>query len=286
MPRFLLPALLAVLLAPSVPAAEELKPINLSKVNTEADEDDPNPASATQLFYASNPTGKFEIFAAGRSGAFWTRGKAVISLPGKADARSPFLEYAKADRLYYAGNHDVMAKDERGDNFDLWYQTRTGAAGEFAIEAAVQSVCTRADEAFPWITPDNKLYFGRRTKDGWKLYVSERPKGGAFGKPMAVDLPADFGHPTLTPDGKTMFLQGALADGRTGIFRSRKDTEGKWTEPEEVAGLAHPDAKLGDRSPGLTRDGLTLYFASDRPGGKGGLDLWLIRVADLPKPKK
>ena len=39
----------------------------------------------------------------------------------------------------------------------------------------------------------------------------------------------------------------------------------------------------GDRSPCLSRDGLTLYFASDRDGGKGGLDLYSVAVADLKK---
>jgi hypothetical protein len=38
-------------------------------------------------------------------------------------------------------------------------------------------------------------------------------------------------------------------------------------------------------SPCLSRDGTMLYFASDRPGGKGGLDIWMIETAKLPKGK-
>jgi hypothetical protein len=43
------------------------------------------------------------------------------------------------------------------------------------------------------------------------------------------------------------------------------------------------DRPSGDRSPCLSRDGAMLYFASDRPGGKGGLDLWVIPTAPLRK---
>jgi hypothetical protein len=30
-----------------------------------------------------------------------------------------------------------------------------------------------------------------------------------------------------------------------------------------------------ERTPALSRDGHYLFFASDRPGGLGGLDIWL-----------
>jgi Tol biopolymer transport system component len=38
-------------------------------------------------------------------------------------------------------------------------------------------------------------------------------------------------------------------------------------------------------TPCLSPDGSKLYFSSDRPGGKGGLDLWMIPTAQLAKLK-
>lgn len=55
------------------------------------------------------------------------------------------------------------------------------------------------------------------------------------------------------------------------LFRARIDSTGKW-------GDLHAFAYNGDTwstgHPALSTDGRTLYFASDRPGGFGGSDIW------------
>ena len=38
-------------------------------------------------------------------------------------------------------------------------------------------------------------------------------------------------------------------------------------------------------NPFVTMDGTTLYFSSDRPGGKGGMDLWKIAIDETGKPQ-
>ena len=39
-------------------------------------------------------------------------------------------------------------------------------------------------------------------------------------------------------------------------------------------------------SPCLSADGAKLYFASDRPEGQGGLDLWVVDTAGLKTEAK
>ena len=57
--------------------------------------------------------------------------------------------------------------------------------------------------------------------------------------------------------------------------------------PMEAAQMYNGLANGGFRTPlravrtVLSEDGKTLYFASDRPGGKGGLDIWSIPTAEL-----
>jgi hypothetical protein len=68
-----------------------------------------------------------------------------------------------------------------------------------------------------------------------------------------------------------------LEKGRWGLFRcTRTDVRGPWREPEPLDDLNSPEAPTGDFCPCLSRDDTRLYFASDRPGGKGGRDLWML----------
>src|SRR5262245_26589540 len=46
-----------------------------------------------------------------------------------------------------------------------------------------------------------------------------------------------------------------------------------WGTPVNLGGAINSAAS--DQHPALSKDGLSLYFTSDRPGGFGGLDLWV-----------
>jgi WD40-like Beta Propeller Repeat len=281
---------LALLLA-TLPVAAEPdktpKPINLEKLNTAADEDDPHLASnGLTLYYASNAAGKFEVLVAHRSNVSqpWAAGKPLADVNSKADTRSPFLtpEGVYPQRLWFATTKDLDKKDQRGNNYDLYFLTKQNAQAEFTFEQGFP-YCTPDDELHPWLTPDGKLYFSRKTKEGWRVFVSVPPKGGGqLMEPKAVDLPADFHHATLTPDGKTMYLEGPLEKNRWGLFHSTWSGNA-WSKPEPLDDLNDADAPTGEHSPSLSRDGALLYFASDRAGGKGGLDLWVVHTAELKK---
>jgi len=51
---------------------------------------------------------------------------------------------------------------------------------------------------------------------------------------------------------------------------------GPWSGPTLVAGLSTDSQEY---SPGISADGNTVMFASDRPGGVGGLDVWMATRA-------
>lgn len=271
---------------------EPLKPINLDQLNTDKDEDEPHLTSnGLQLLYTRQAKGKAETLISARQTTSqpWPPGKPLPDLQGQADCRSVFLtaDGGYPQHLYYATNRDPEKKDGKGDNFDLYFLVRQGPRAAFTPPYALHTVCTAADELHPWLTADGRqLYFSRKDKDGWRVYVAAKPaSGGQFGAPKLVELPAGFHHPTLTPDGRTMYLQGSLGKDRWGLFRTTWNGK-KWAEPEPLTRLNSPAAPMGERSPSLSRDGSRLYFASDRPGGKGGLDLWVIATAELSRKPK
>lgn len=92
------------------------------------------------------------------------------------------------------------------------------------------------------------------------------------------------GTTAMTADGLTLYI--TICNGGDGksegchIYRSvRKDTATAWSKPEIVKEIAGGFDKKGrplyyDTQPALTADGKTLYFASDRPGTYGELDIF------------
>jgi outer membrane protein OmpA-like peptidoglycan-associated protein/5-hydroxyisourate hydrolase-like protein (transthyretin family) len=80
-------------------------------------------------------------------------------------------------------------------------------------------------------------------------------------------------HPSLSPDGQVMIFASDMPGGFGGsdLYISRRDELGNWMKPVnlgETVNSAH-----NELFPFLHEDG-NLYFASDRPGGLGGYDVY------------
>lgn len=270
------------------PPAAPVKPVNLA-CNTAADEDDPHLAdNSLTLFYTSRKGSKDDI-------SFTHRRSPLQAWPAKGALIDDYVTTAGDDRSVFATQgryphylYFATKKDKKATNFDLYVAVRHDAGKAWSAPTPVMNVNTEADELYPWITADGKsLYFSRKTAEGWLVYVSTRtnaagPQG--WGEPTSAGLPAEFHHVTMTPDARTMYLQGPVGGGRTGLFVAPRAGNG-WGQPIALDAVNDPDGKTGDRSPNLSRDGRLLYFASDRPGGEGGLDLYVLQTALLEKKK-
>ncbi len=91
---------------------------------------------------------------------------------------------------------------------------------------------------------------------------------------------ANDGTPAFTKDGGTV----VFARGNTGkskdpspdvdLYMSKK-TGNAWSEPER---LSISDSIAWDGSPSFSADERTLYFSSNRRGGKGGVDLYRVPI--------
>ena len=149
MPRFLVAFFLisaTVSARTPVAAKQPLKPLNLDKVNTTKDEDDPHPAAdRLHLYFASNAGGRFQILMAERKTANqpWPPGKPLEGGPtGEGDDRSPFLTLDGHD-LYFATRSAVKAPDKNAkyfpDNYDLVHAIRLIKARQFTAPVPVQA---------------------------------------------------------------------------------------------------------------------------------------------------
>lgn len=87
----------------------------------------------------------------------------------------------------------------------------------------------------------------------------------------------------ISADGKTMyFTRSHYTDRKLAkdeddvshlmLFRATLNSEAEW---DDVRAFAYNGLDFSTGHPALSADGRTLYFASDRPGGHGGTDLWM-----------
>ena len=106
------------------------------------------------------------------------------------------------------------------------------------------------------------------------------PARWRFETPVLVtELSADAktDNPTLTADRLEIFFTSERSGGPADIYvatRARR-TE-PFDAPERVPQLSAPGIET---SPAVAADGLTIWFATDRPGGQGDLDIWLATRA-------
>lgn len=138
------------------------------------------------------------------------------------------------------------------------------------------------DEYFPGVSADGgTLIYTRRliaSPYNEDFYISFRDTARAWPKSQNMGAPINSeqneGTISLSSDGQYIFYTGCNWPGNEGscdIYFSTLDGM-SWKEPRN---LGFPvNTRAWESQPSISFDGRTLYFASGRPGGYGGMDLW------------
>ncbi len=111
---------------------------------------------------------------------------------------------------------------------------------------------------------------------------------GPFNTPVAVAMPPNPSgfddDPSFTDDLLELYFSSNRAGGPglSDIWITRRATiADPWETPSRVLDVSGPG---DDAFPGISGDGLTLWFCSDRTGGSGGHDIWVTTRADRSSP--
>lgn len=134
-------------------------------------------------------------------------------------------------------------------------------------------------EYFPYMTPDGKLLaFTRLQNNQEDIYVSTKTEKGfspAVSLGNIINTADNEGAETMNADGTLLFFTACNrmdGYGSCDIYFSQK-LKGNWTA---AMGIGKPiNTSAWEAQPSFSSDGRALYFASSRPGGLGGKDIWV-----------
>ncbi len=148
------------------------------------------------------------------------------------------------------------------------------------------NVNSEEDDYWPCLSADEQTLIITRLVEGGNVYggknedffISENSDSGwtkmkNAGYPLNSDN--NEGAQSISADGRIMVYTACNRSdgvGRCDLYYSVKKGE-RWSYPENIG--APVNTKYKETQPSLSADGRTLYFASDRPGGSGKLDIWM-----------
>ena len=151
-------------------------------------------------------------------------------------------------------------------------------------------VNSELEELDPFVSKDGlSLYFGSLRSGGYggvDIWVAQRPSvdapwGPAQNLGPTINTPFNDGQPALSPDGHRLFFNSNRSGGfgAADLYVSRrhdKRDDFSWEAPENLG--AQVNTAAGETGPTLFDDDaagtIMLYFASNRPGGPGGNDIY------------
>lgn len=134
----------------------------------------------------------------------------------------------------------------------------------------------KSHEAPIALSPDGNTLYIYKENSVWK---STKDQNGKWSVPIRMNQNVNIGdaNPSIyiTPDEQEMFIVSVGAEGGYGerdIYYSRKNENGTWDKPVNLGPVINTPYK--EDAPYLSKDGKTLYFASEGHNSMGGFDIF------------
>ncbi len=145
----------------------------------------------------------------------------------------------------------------------------------------------------PTISADSKTIIFSSRRPGGKgkedIWMTARQAGGKWSKPQNLGPGINTGGveqtPFLHPDGQTMYFASDSLPGMGGLdlYVVRRTSDSTWGIPRN---LGYPiNTKANEVALTVSLDGRTAYYATNRSGGIGGLDIYSFELPDYARPQ-
>ena len=186
--------------------------------------------------------------------------------------------------------NDIEAESRGGDI----YVSRLSSSGKWGAPKSMgKPINTTFAELGACSSPDGKtLYFTSERQGGFgmqDIYMVKRKSRTEWEKPVnlgdVVNTEEDDAGIFIAPDGKTLFFtsKGHNSMGGYDIFKTTLEN-GKWTKP---LNLGYPiNTIYDDLCFSLSIDAKTGYISSNRKGGFGARDVYIVDLTNYPVLEK
>jgi WD40-like Beta Propeller Repeat len=258
----------------SLVESQPLTPALVANVNTAQTDRDPFvTADGKTLFLMSSRPG-------GQDEDIWTAKRADrdadFSAPGNAGALNSSAPDTRvsmtADELVV-----VLSSARGGSSFDVYVSERQSVSEQFPAPALLAGVNTGNDEFDPVISLDGlRLYLAPSGTGGDQdILMGERgARDGVFSTPQplpVVNTPASEADPAFTADERLI----VFARGNDIFYATRATRDQDFSAPRPLTAI---NTAGTEADPFVTADGCELFFASERAGGVGNLDIYRVRL--------
>jgi outer membrane protein OmpA-like peptidoglycan-associated protein len=168
-------------------------------------------------------------------------------------------ELSKPELKYYTVQPAGQLLSSTGANYaPVWIDTAT-----------LWFTSTRPDSSAAVLHHTNRLF--QVQYSGGAVSLIQQP-----GLPQAKGM--EQGIATVTADGNTLYFTrwNTTGNKNAALYTSTKQGDA-WSEPVRLSASFNQPG-VSTQQPFITRDGRYLLFASNKPGGQGGFDIWYAPV--------
>ncbi len=202
--------------------------------------------------------------------------------------------FDEGNAAFSRDEHLMFFQSKRPGGFrgiDIWVSQREHTHDDLDWQPAVNlgaGVNSTADDNGPSYFANEEdglpqLYFGSNRPaalGGANIYLSEQMGDGSFGSAVLVpDLssPLNENRPTIRHDGLEIFFHsnraGSIGAALDLWVATRESTLDAWSTPVNLGDTINTEFQ--ENQAYLSSDNQTLLFTSNRPGGFGGVDLYM-----------
>ncbi len=272
---------------------DSLKFINITQihnlgrqVNSDLDDYFPflNNAQDRIFFTRLKKNGDEDLFISQKQGGQWRPAERMRNFNTTAPEGMSTLVRNGRRIIYTACKRDTL----NGGPCDLWEALVEGTEirDSRLLEGPVNSASWESQAA---ISCDGRQLFFASTRPGGlggsDIWMTQQAPDGRWLPPVnlgaPVNTPADEEAPFISNDGYTLYFSstGHMGLGEQDIFMSWWDKRlDRWSVPINMGPPVNgPHRELGFY---LSADGRTGYFASNRPGGEGGMDIYYFELSE------